>query len=780
MSILPYLLKIPYLLLIATLALTVSVETDAQDVSTPGSEDGSYIGADKCGSCHQPEFSDWLESDHFRAMAVANPDSMLGDFADVTVVFHGIKSQFSKREDQYFITTTNQDNLQETFQVKYSFGHYPLQQYLIETGKGHIQAFNVAWDSRSQDDGGQRWFHLRDDENIDPQHPFFWTGHFQNWNSRCADCHSTNLRKNYDTDQNSYQTLWSDINVGCEACHGPGSLHYEKVLANQILETDTGFNVDMPKTGTWALKAGADYAVSDGLEVPQSKTSTLNMCGGCHSRRASLTQMRPGADYHDQFQMRTLGADLYHVDGQINEEVFVMGSFMQSKMHQKGVTCGNCHNVHSTKLLVEGNGLCLQCHRSETFNVPDHHGHQVSSSGGQCVNCHMPETTYMTVDPRRDHSFSIPRPDLSIELGVPNACVGCHQGKTDQWAQQVLENLNPTTPSGADSQSRPSGVLDAWARANRQSQELDPLVTREVESLIEPPRVDPIRHATLLDQLAPMPSRVSAQLAAKGLKHEDPLVRRAAVASIQSMPPEIIVGLLSTNMAESSLVVRAEMGLLFASIIDRVPLEIAVEANKLIEEYRTTLEYGLDTPANLSSLASLNIYLGYLDTVESLYLKALEIEPAYVPAMVNLADWYRSRNLEQEAGVQLRHAVSVAPDSAMAQHALGLQMVRLGQYSAALKYLQQATELEGTLPRYYFVYAVALENQGRLDDSILILTKAVERWPNQYDLLLTLVNFMDRQGDLLAAGTYISQLSRIAPASPQVKSLLAKYQQQLQ
>ncbi|MFA9420996.1 MAG: tetratricopeptide repeat protein [Gammaproteobacteria bacterium] len=764
-------------LLLAVFGLMTAAPVFAQDSTSLSLETSPYIGANKCAGCHQAEYEDWQESDHFRAMAVADEESVKGNFANTSVEFHDIKSRFFKRGDQYFVTTTNADSEQETFQIGYTFGHYPLQQYLIETGNGHIQALNIAWDSRSEEQGGQRWFHLRDNEKIDTDHPFFWAGHFQNWNSRCAECHSTDLIKNYNSEQNSYQTQWSDINVGCEACHGPGRKHYELVNANQFSQTETGFDAVLPETGSWVLRAGADIAEAPDHDVKASQTSTLNTCGGCHSRRASLGRTEHGKNYHDQFQLQTLRDNLYYADGQIQDEVFLFGSFMQSKMHQNGVTCGNCHNAHSGKLRMEGNGLCLQCHRAETFNTSNHHGHEQTSPGGQCVNCHMPETTYMTVDPRRDHSFAIPSPDLSIATGVPNACVTCHQGKTDQWARQALiKHKNTRESISTDSSTEKTWARDAWVLANYRSRRLDPLVTREIESLINQSGLSNIRHATLLDQLAPMPSRVSAQLAANGLVHEDPLVRRAAVAALQGMPPQVIVSLLSNSLDDPSRVVRGEIALLLASIIDQVPMEYQIKANQLIDEYRLTLEYGLDSPASLSSLASLNLYLGDTRSIEALYLQALEIEPAYVPAMVNLADWYRSQGNEAEAGEMLARAIAIAPDSTMAQHALGLHLVRLRQYSKALSHLQLAAEMDESQPRYHYVYALALESQGQMEKSIQALAKAVERWPNQYELLFTLVNFMDKQGRLAETGGYISQLSRIAPASPQVKNLVTRFQ----
>ena len=180
--------------------------------------DPSYVGAKACGDCHQQQYQLWKQSDHHQAMQIATADSVLGDFSGVTLRFHNIDSRFYMRDQRYFVDTLDKKGKQATFQIKYTFGYQPLQQYLLEMDKGHIQAFNIAWDSRAKEQGGQRWFHLQPDENITPEHPFFWARHFQNWNSRCATCHSSNVDKNYDAQTHSYNTTWSEINVSCEAC----------------------------------------------------------------------------------------------------------------------------------------------------------------------------------------------------------------------------------------------------------------------------------------------------------------------------------------------------------------------------------------------------------------------------------------------------------------------------------------------------------------------------------------------------------------------------------
>lgn len=742
------------------------------------------IGSKQCKNCHQAEYQEWSKSDHFKSMANANKQSILGDFNDVTVVFHGIESFFFKKDDVYWVTTDNAEGKRKTYKIAYTFGHFPLQQYLIETNRGHLQAFNVAWDSRSKKEGGQKWFHLRTEDDFTINDPFFWTRHFQNWNSRCADCHSTNLIKNFNLDKNTYQTTFSEVNVACEACHGAGKRHFELVSSGKYRDQNTGFTTNLPKVAQWSFftsdKAGSLQVADDYKNQPQIsaiQSNTLNTCGGCHSRRAALSKTEPGKNYHDQFQLQVLEERLYHVDGQIKDEVFVMGSFMQSKMHDKGVTCGNCHNPHSGKLIAEGNALCLQCHQATVFDTKEHHRHLAESEGAQCVACHMPETTYMGVDARRDHSFSIPSPHLSIQFGVPNACTKCHQ-KTNEWAKETLLEWDKAIKKDKQQKfKKENGKLrQIWVETHAQAQALNPMTVREVERFIEP-QVNKMKHATLLASLSAVPSRASAELAVKSLSDKNPLVRRAAITSLQNMPVQVKIDLLLPQLDDPRFVVRSEAGRLLAAVANQVPQKHQLKLNQVIDSYREALKYGADMPANLASLANLAHYSGDLNQVEYYYKKALLIEPAYIPAIINLADLYRAQGKENAARDLLLESVRLAPDSAMAQHALGLYYIRIKQYQKALFHLRLATELADSQPRHWYVYAIALNSQNQEATAISALKSAVDQWPSQVDLLFLLIDFMEKQGQLMEVGSYVSRLSKIAPSSPRVKQLISRYKQ---
>ena len=725
-------------------------------------ENRRYIGAEVCSSCHQPQHEQWQQSDHHNAMQIATPNSVLGNFSGLTVHFHGIDSRFYQRDNRYFVDTLDEAGKNSTFQIKYTFGFQPLQQYLIEQDDGHVQALNIAWDSRAEEQGGQRWFHLQPDENITPEHPFFWTRHFQNWNSRCASCHSTNVVKNYNPKAHSYNTTWSEINVSCEACHGPGAKHLELAKTNKLSDKNSGLSALRSPVLDWLFESGKSTATPQGSK----NADEINHCGSCHALRTQLTDKPEVVDFHDANRLQLLNEGSYFPDGQILEEVFVIGSFLQSKMHGKGVTCSNCHNPHSGELLVTGNGLCAQCHRSEVFDTPKHHHHPESSTGAACVNCHMPERTYMQVDDRRDHSFTIPRPDLSSTLGVPNACTNCHQsqvGKDDAWASEQLSSWG----------IKPD--VRHWADLNQRAQTGDVLVTRALTGQVDDMNSPPIVRASLLQQTAVFPSRVSMQTAVKNLQDPSPLVRRAAVSALAPLPREARWRLLSPYLQDESRSVRFQLAETLADLLPQLPAEQKGLLAPAIEEYRASLAISADSPATQNAIAQLEFNLGNPEAAEIAYRQALRIAPNNVSVLINMADFYRSTAQEQQAEALLKRALSIAPDSAAAQHSYGLSLVRKGDYQSAILHLKLAVELSSAQARYAYVYAVALDEAGQTEAAITALTAAIARWPNQYSLLITQIIYLEKTGNADAIYSYLSQLSAIAPADPTVKQLVKKY-----
>ena len=194
--------------------------------------DATFLGNSACAGCHESQVNDWTGSHHDLAMQEATAETVLGDFDNAKFIYEGVTTTFFEKEGKYWVNTDNEKGELADYPVEYVFGVYPLQQLLLPTKKGSLNALSIAWDSRKAIEGGQRWYHIYEDqEPVTSDSPLHWTGIYHNWNSRCAECHSTNVVKGYDPKTRGYQTTYDQIDVGCESCHGPGSDHVSLMTA---------------------------------------------------------------------------------------------------------------------------------------------------------------------------------------------------------------------------------------------------------------------------------------------------------------------------------------------------------------------------------------------------------------------------------------------------------------------------------------------------------------------------------------------------------------------
>ena len=657
---------------------------------------GEYAGSAACRNCHVAEYENWLTSDHQVAMLPPTDSSVLGPFDGSTVRFHGIDTRFYRTDDAYWLETSTGEG-RETFPVTYTFGAYPLQQYLVDVGGGHLQAFNVAWDSRIESEGGQRWFHLRDE--VTQESPFFWTRHLQNWNGGCADCHSTNLQLNYDSKTGEFQTTFAEPNVGCEACHGPAAEHIATGGKASLLMLENQIE--------WKFTGGAPVAEPQGAP----SRDYIDMCGGCHSRRSVVGEIAPGNSFRDQFQVSLLADGLYFADGQIDDEVFVLGSYMQSKMHQAGVTCMDCHEPHSGEVRFDDNRLCAGCHNPVEFDQPEHAGH--SSDQAMCVDCHMPERTYMVVDDRRDHRFGIPDPRLTHESAIPNACQNCHADQSTEWA---IEN----TPDRQD----------LYAELTIEARRFNPEIIPRAAAYVQSPGHPSIKRASLLATL-PL-TRESYSLATGLLGDADPMLRAAASELIAGAPPGAVYESLARVINDPDKAVRMAAARALAPLVPQLPIKDAGTIVSAVNELKRVLPE--HSAAGLTAAGQLELQMGKRKSGLTLMRQALEKEPHYIPALVNLAE---STRRDDEAGARkmLRRAVSVAPDSGAANHSYGLALVRDGKAEASIEFLKAATEQADSIPRYAYVYAVALDSVGRTAKALDVISASLKKWPNQSNMI---------------------------------------------
>jgi predicted CXXCH cytochrome family protein len=731
----------------------------------------TFVGSEVCSGCHRAEADLWNTSQHKHAMQHASTKAVLGKFNDATFDYYGVRSRFFRNEGKFLVETDGPDGKLGVFEIKYTFGIDPLQQYLVEFPDGRLQALSIAWDSRSSEQGGQRWFHLYPNEDIKHDDVLHWTKLNQNWNFMCAECHSTGVQKKYDAATDRYATSWAELSVGCEACHGKGSRH---VSWARDLKWGPWFRTnDNPTKGfvsSFNERGGVSWHPDPGTANPQRNIAPsalrkeVETCGLCHARRGAFSEdWRPGQSLSDTHVVSTLAAGLYHPDGQMRDEVYNYGSFKQSKMFAAGVTCSDCHEPHAAKLRASGDGVCLQCHASEKYQVATHTHHEGAAPAVSCASCHMPMSTYMEIDKRHDHSLRIPRPDISVKLGTPNACNDCHRDKKPDWAASAVEQWFGPTRKGFQNYAE---AFSASRNGNADSAAL-------LAAVATNPATPAIARASALSELHSRVSPANIELARAGVADPDPLVRMAALDMLEGIAGSRIWPIVSPLLSDSSRGVRIRAASVLADVsTPNQPANDREAFSRAAAEYVAAQRYNSDRPEARSALGNFYVRRGLTSEAEAEYKAGLRLSPRYAPGAINLADLYRQLGRDSDAEGVLRTAITASSQDPGLHHTLGLTLTRQKRSDEALMEFKLATELEPDRSRYAYVYAVALHSARRVEESMKVLKESVARHPEDRDSLLALVSFSRNAGDIGAALEYGEQLTRLAPNDRELKGLV--------
>ena len=723
----------------------------------------NYVGRAVCARCHQPQMNAYAGSQHDLAMQEPTPVTVLGDFTGSTFTHSGVTTTFHRDGDRFVVDTDGPDGQLRDYMVQFVFGVYPLQQYLLDIGSGRLQALGIAWDCRPKEDGGQRWFHLYPQETLHAGDELHWTGLQQNWNFMCAECHSTDLRRGYDAERDSYRTSWSELDVSCEACHGPASRHVawadgERGYAHYGDEPGKGLVVafDERKAVTWSTDPTPGLPVRSRERTSQKE---LDTCARCHSRRTVFAEdFVPGKPLLQTHWPALLTEGLYHADGQMQDEVYNYQSFLQSRMSQKGVTCSDCHEPHTGKPRIDGNGLCLQCH-DPRFDRKEHHFHQQGSPQARCIACHAPTVTYMGVDPRHDHSFKVPRPDLAQQFGVPDVCSGCHQDQTPAWAVTQLQKWYGRLRTDR------SAWTPAFAAARAHRLDAEP----QLLQLLRDAEMPDIVRATALREL-PLPLSAEAEaMLATAVHAADPLLRWTAADVLSDAAPEQRAPLRALlRDPVRGVRVQACRGLV-ATPTDGWSDEELQALRDGVAEYKAAQLCNADRPESRVNLGNLAREQGKLADAAAEFRAALRLLPTFVPASVNLADLYRQEKREEECERTLRGALKVTPGNAELLHALGLCLVREKRSAEAVEALGQAAAAAPGEVRYVYVYAAALESVGRVADAVTVLREACSRLVESPELVELLVDYLVQSGDVDGARVKAMEFEKKWPEAAAVQ-----------
>jgi predicted CXXCH cytochrome family protein len=723
----------------------------------------AFIGSGTCTTCHQAEARLWQSSQHRYAMAHATAESVRGDFHDAGFDYQDTHSRFFRKDGKFLVETDGPGGKLATFEVKYTFGLAPLQQYLIEFPDGRIQALSIAWDTRPKDEGGQRWFHLYPNSAVGHNDPLHWTRLNQNWNFMCAECHSTGVSKNYDAAADRFATTFSEISVGCEASHGAGSRHVEW--------PKSGDKPDDPSKGLavrFDERTGVSWPIDPATSMPKRSAPAallrkeVEACGLCHSRRGQLSEnWTPGRWLSETHRVSQLNRQLFEADGQMrdDEETYNYAPFKLSKMFAMGVTCSDCHDPHGAALKAPGDEVCGQCHAANRYEPALHGRHVGLTPALTCASCHMPVRSYMVIDRRHDHGFRIPRPDLSAQFGTPNACNDCHRDKSAEWSAEGIASW--FGPQRHGYQTFAGAFRAAWtARPDAQA-----LLT----AIASGTDVPAFARASALAEL-PAPD---AELARRGLTDPDPMIRLGALDLIEALPAHQLWGLASSRLSDEVRGVRIRAAEVLASVpaasrpaADREPFARAAA------EFVAAQKLNADRPDARAALGNFYARQGSIAEAESEYRAAMRLDPSFSAAVINLSDLYRQLGRDNDGERVLREAVSHSGRDAALHYALGLTLVRQKRSDAALEELRQAATLDPMQPRYAYVYAVGLHSAGRSKDALAILKDSMQRRPNDRETLSAAIAMSRETGDSVAALEYAERLAQLVPGDRVLSNLI--------
>ncbi|HBH30180.1 MAG: tetratricopeptide repeat protein [Desulfofustis sp. PB-SRB1] len=677
-----------------------------------------FTGSESCKSCHRAVYDKWHNSHHDLAMDVAAEETVLGDFSDVTFTdsYSGATSRFFRNGGKFFVETEGVEGTPVTYEITHTFGVYPLQQYLIPFPGGRLQCLNIGWNSREN-----RWYRLPPYEVEGPDDWLHWTRGGQTWNGMCAECHSTRLEKGYDMATETYDTRWFEIHVGCEACHGPGSRHISWAERPEMAR---------PKAVNY------DLAVQLDATDPGNRRQ-IAVCAPCHSRRYQLgDNLHREGELLDTIVPSLLSEGLYYPDGQIYEEVYVYGSYTQSKMYQHGVRCSDCHDSHSLQRHHEGNELCLQCHRAQTYDTPTHHFHKREhngepSEGHLCVKCHMPGRIYMGADYRPDHSLRIPRPDLSEKIGVPNSCsaAACHADKSLDWVNEHYVKWYGS--------ARKPHYGEVFARGRNQI----PEAVEELMNTAEDGLLPPIVRATALSLLSTYPHEITSDVFIRALEDGEALIRHSAVRNLAHLDIESRRKLLEPKLYDDVKAVRIEAAALLADVDpESIRPEHRQALARVLEEYRDAMVYNSDFAPQRYNLGNLAAATGKPDDAIRLYREALLIDDRFYQAKINLAFLLNQNGDNPGAAELFSQVLAENPDLPEVAYSFGLLLAEMEQYEQSAFWLGEAADRMPHHSRARYNQALALLKLQQWENGEKALLQALDQEPGNQEYFTTLAN----------------------------------------
>ena len=702
-------------------------------------KEATYVGDQSCQSCHAKEHADWQISDHRKAMQPAHDTTVLGNFDNATYTADGVTSRFYRKDGRFFISTAEGKAPPKEYEVLYTFGFKPLQQYLVAFPGGRMQVTRASWDTEKK-----RWFHQYAGQQLPESDWLHWTRGGQNWNTMCASCHSTNLVKGYQAQADTFHTTYSAIQVSCESCHGPASAHVDFVSSE-------------------AYAKGSRQPGSFLRSLKNDTLAAFNTCMPCHARKTGLdADPQFTRELMDQFIPEIPRTEYFEADGQVRDENFIYTSFVQSKMYHRGVTCKSCHNPHSGKLIAQGNAMCLSCHQP-SYAEFKHTGHQASSTQVTCVSCHMPGKFYMENDYRHDHSFRVPRPDLSVKYGTPNACSSCHKDRSAQWAADaVVKWHGPKRAYHFSEDLIPGSKGDAASLAH-------------LRKLANDTSVPSIVQATAVYYLQQVPGSDALTILLQSLKHADPQVRYRALQNLDDYPVQYWQDAAGPMLSDPVRAVRVAAADAFLAI----PTEqITIAYREPFLKAKTELESYLKSQLDFAvgNLGMADYYLKQRDyaQAEQYYLRGLRQDSMMNYARLNLSSLYNAQQRNQDALNILQQASVTDPHNGRVNYQLALLLAELNQPAEAMKQFGKALGNGYADPRLYYNYGLLQQQAGDSKTAEKTFREGLKRLPGNEDLNYALAVLLLQDNRDREAMSPAMVLKQVNPGNPNYRTLFQR------
>jgi len=701
------------------------------------SQSVAYVGDQSCKKCHSTEYGEWKQSHHYMSMLPPNDSTVKGDFNNITFTADGVSSRFYKKGKKFYIYTEGDDGKNHEFEVKYIFGFTPLQQYLVQFPEGRLQVPRLSWDVNKK-----KWFNQYAGQKI-PSHDWLhWTGNAQNWNTMCATCHSTNLRKNYDVKTDTYKTSYAVINVSCESCHGAGKQHIDFINGD--------------------YKSGERVVGSFMKLAKKSKQiEELNTCAPCHARISEINGSHiESKEILDNYIPQIPDTEFYHADGQVDDEDYIYTSFLQSRMYHKGVTCSTCHNPHSVKLKRIGNQTCTLCHIPTKYDVPSHTFHKKGTPAAECKNCHMPGKLYMGNDLRHDHSFRVPRPDLSVKYGTPNACSNCHKDKSEKvLAEAIIKWYGPKRVYHFAEDLIPGSRIDAESE-------------KHLKQLIDNKFVPKIIKATATFYLGSIPTQSSLNTILARLASKDSQNRYRALRSLASFPSENWIEAVGPLLSDKVRAVRIAAADLYITIpSNQVPSNYSKAFALAQIELEKSLRYQTDFSTGNVMLADYYLKLKDYPNAEKFYLRGLKKDSNMNYAWLNLSATYNSQGKNSQALQALESALKNDTKNERIYYNLALLYNEMNNNLAAEKAFAKAVELKSTNSRVYYNYGLLLNQSKKIVAAEKVLLKGIQINPANPELYYALTFVYIQSNNKTKAFQTALKLKKLDPNNPNYQQL---------